>query len=529
MIPYRYSPSKSLFNCLIFGFLLALFYFLTTWYIGINLADEGYYWYGTQRILHGEIPILDFMAYDPGRYYLSAIAMAIVGSDGIWAARLAAYLVLALLVSLGIYLALLSFHGNRIAQLFYSLVVSLILFVWTYPYFRAFDFLAGVLLILGISIFFRQRTPFGWFFAGLILGVVAVLGRNHGVYGVFGYLIALAIIHLDRASGKPIASSYYFWLAGVTAGYLPVIFLSVFVSGFSQAFFESIKFIIDSGTTNIKLPVPWPWAIPWTLDFSKSGVWNWSIVIYFTRGLLFVALLVFPIAGLGYLARAQYFGRPLFTDRPGHSVFLAAVCLGLPYAHYALSRADIEHLAPSMLPMIFGILSMPVLHGAKPRLSVGLLLLISGFIVMVGHQPALRYILSHKKWETYTIGPDKIQIPSNQAASLRVLDNLVQAELSKGGSFLALPDLPGLHAIHHSKIPVWEIYSLLKREKPFEEKEIQRLEKIKPSLVILSNHALDKNESFRYSSLHPLIYQWLNTQYRKEYLWKDMEIYRLKY
>ena len=523
MTTYRYSPSNGIRHCLILGFLLTLFYFLTTWHIGINLADEGYYWYGTQRILHGEVPILDFMAYDPGRYYLSAFVMAIVGSEGIWAARLAAYFVLALLVSLGIYLALLSFHGNRIAQLFYSSIVTLLLIVWTYPYFRAFDFLAGALLIWGISIFFRQRTPRGWFFAGLILGAVAVLGRNHGVYGVFGYLVALVIIYFDRASVKPIASSYYFWVVGVIAGYLPIILLSVFVSGFPQAFFESIKFIVDSDTTNIKLAVPWPWAI----DFSKFGA-SWSI-IYFTRGLFFVALVVFPIAGLGYLARAHYFGRPLITNGTGHSVFLASVCLGLPYAHYALSRADIEHLAPSMLPMIFGILSMPIVHGAKPRLLAGLLLLISGFIVMVGIQPALRYVFLQERLETYTIGPDKIQIPPDQAASMRRLDDLVQAELSKGGSFLALPNLPTLHAIHRSKMPVWEIYPLFNRDKPFEEKEIRRLEKMKPSLVILSNHALDKNEALRYSSMHPVVYQWLNTHYRKEYLWKDMEIYRLNY
>lgn len=517
------KQTTSLPNCLSLGFLLTLLYFFTTWHIGINLADEGFYWYGSQRILHNEVPLLDFMAYDPGRYYLSAVVMAIVGSEGIWAARLAAYLVLALLVSLGIYLALLSFHGNRIARLSYSLIVTLLLVVWTYPYFRAFDFLAGGLLILAISIFFRQPTRRGWFFAGLILGAVAVLGRNHGVYGGFGFLVALVIIYLDRDSVKPTVSSYYFGVMGVIAGYLPIILLSVFVSGFAQAFLDSIKSIVDSGTTNIKLPVPWPWGA----DFAKF--WTSGTIVYFTQGVFFVALVVFPFAGLGYLARAYYFRRPLINTRPGNSVFLASVCLGLPYAHYALSRADIEHLAPSMLPLIFGILSIPVVHKAKSRLLLGFLLLLGGLIVMVGTQPALRYFLLEERLETYAIGTDKILILPDQAVAMRRLDKLVQAEVSKGGSFLALPNLLTLHALYQSKMPVWEIYPLFRREPHFEIEEIQRLEKVKPSLVILSNHALDKNEALRYSRMHPLTYQWLNTHFFKEDFGNDLEVYRLNH
>ena len=513
-------PSKSLYACLIFGVLLTLLYFLATWNLDINLADEGFYWYGAQRILHGEVPFLDFMAYDPGRYYIGALVMQVVGSDGIWAARLAAYLVLALLVSLGIYLALLSFQGTRKAQIFYSAVVALVLIIWTYPTFRTFDFLAGVLLILAVSIFLRHRSLRGWFFSGLLLGLVAILGRNHGVYGVFAHLLALAIIYLDRESIKPAGRTYLAWVFGVCVGYLPIILLAVFVDGFAQAFFESIKFIFESSATNIALPVPWPW----TVDIGKLGL-VWS-AIFMMKGLFFIGLLAFAVIGLGYVALARKSGRSLMSGEAGNSVFLASICLALPYAQYAFSRADIEHLAPSTLPLIFGVLSIPIAHKSKARILVGVLLVFSGLMVMLGTQPALRYFVLRDQLEAYAIGRDKILIPADQATILRGFDRLIDAEKLKGGSFLALPNYPTVHAIHSSKMPIWEIYSLFNRPKPFEEKEIARMEKNMPSLVILSNHALDQNEGLRYSNMHPEIYRWLNTQYRKELRENNIEIYR---
>ena len=70
--------------------IITVLWFCLTWHYGFDLADEGYYWYGSQRVLRGEVPMRDFLSYDIARYYWSALVMYILGDDGAFAARLSA-------------------------------------------------------------------------------------------------------------------------------------------------------------------------------------------------------------------------------------------------------------------------------------------------------------------------------------------------------------------------------------------------------------------------------------------------------
>src|SRR5687768_5291732 len=70
--------------------------------LNLDLADEGFLWYGVIRARVGEIPLRDFQSYDPGRYYWSA-AWSVVFGQGILGLRAS----LAVMQALGLVFGLL--------------------------------------------------------------------------------------------------------------------------------------------------------------------------------------------------------------------------------------------------------------------------------------------------------------------------------------------------------------------------------------------------------------------------------------
>ena len=461
-----------------------------------NLWDEGFLWYGAQRVLAGEVPIRDFLAYDPTRYYWAAVVMGLLGNDGVVSLRVGA----ALFQALGLVLALnlISRSKKLISRtdVLFLVACTIVLMLWMYVYYKVYDVVAALLLVAMLSWFFEKPSTTRYFWLGVCIGFVATIGRNHGVYALVGCAGAIAYTNIREKNFIAWVRPLPTLLAGGVVGFAPVWIAMLAVDGFATAFLDSITYLLQMKSTNLPLPVPWPWSaalLTMPIGLAVHG---------FFAGLCFVALLAFPLVTIPWMVLCK------FRNKPLDSALVAAALLSVPYAHYAFSRADVPHLSFSIFPLLIGCLVL--VQELQPKLKWPLLggVVAVSALLMLPLQPAGKCSIVYTCVDVNIAG-DVILMPEKKSAEVHILQKLVTQYASDGSRFLVTPSWPGAYPLFSQKSPVFDIYTLLKRSDTFQQKEIERLMKTKPSLVVMVEDPLDGGDSHFLKNTNPLIYAYV--------------------
>lgn len=101
--------------------------------IGIDLADEGFLWYGAVQTASGEVPVRDFRSYDPGRYYWAAFWLKLFGNSLI-SLRISVGIFQAIGLSLGLLVL------RRVIRSWWVLAIAgFVLIAWMIPRHKLFD------------------------------------------------------------------------------------------------------------------------------------------------------------------------------------------------------------------------------------------------------------------------------------------------------------------------------------------------------------------------------------------------------
>lgn len=315
---------------------LMIFSFYLQGNILIDLADEGFLWYGTWRTLLGDIPLSDFHSYDPGRYYWTAGCSMIFGSS-LMALRTS----LAIFQTLGLTLGLMALR--RVIHSWGVLIIAgALLLLWMHPRHKIFEHTFAMASVY-VAVLLMEKPSFQrHFIAGIFVGVAAFFGRNHGFYGFVSFFSLILFIWLK------IERTHFFrrisaWGTGIFIGYSPMLIMFVFVPNFFKSFIKNIRFILRN-STNLSLPVPWPW----TADFINIT----ETIKCISTGVFFLALPVFYILTSAYLLKSK---SDVLKQK---SLITASVFVGVPYVHHIFSRADISHLAQGIHPLLIGLLSL---------------------------------------------------------------------------------------------------------------------------------------------------------------------------
>jgi hypothetical protein len=460
---------------------------------GFNLWDEGFLWYGAQRVMHGEVPILDFMSYDPGRYYWSAALMSLWGDNGIMALRgaVAVFQVIGLFVGL-----LLIAYTLKKQNFLYLLLSAITLVVWMFPRYKLFDISLSILLVGILAFLVQHPTSRRYFFAGLCVGLVALFGRNHGMYGVAGSVAVMIWLSIKRAEDPGVIKGFALWTAGVAVGFTPIFFMALVVPGFAIAFWESIRFLFELKATNLPLPIPWPWRVNFTS--APLGEAIRGVIV----GLFFIATVVFGVLSIVWVVWQK------LQKKEVSPALVAASFLTLPYAQYAYSRAEVGHLAHGIFPLLLG--SLVLLATQRPKVMWSLALMLCGaslwvtYIVHPGWQ-----CHDSKQWVDIKISGSNLVVDQGTANEVALLRKLADKYAPAGRSFIAAPSWPGAYALIERKSPMWEIYALFPRSQAFQLAEIGRIKVARPGFALVLDLPLDGRDELRFQNTHPLIYQYI--------------------
>jgi hypothetical protein len=226
-------------------------------------------------------------------------------------------------------------------------------------------------------------------------------------------------------------------------------------------------------------------------------------------GMGFVLLLAFPVVGLLLLAARRF-----ALNHNAWRVVAAAVAASIPYAHYAFSRADAIHLSLAIFPLLIGVIAAAGAIGGIRALGAGMVLLGASILTVSNAQPALSAHLLRTKWLQGDVAGEQLWMRPATFRHLQFWVASISDPTVGSHNFLAVPNMPSLHAIYRARMPIWEVYSLHSRSAEFEARELERLKSSATDLVLVSDHALDGRPELRYSQLRPRMLNWITANYR---------------
>jgi hypothetical protein len=465
---------------------------------GFDLADEGFLWLGAQRVMLGAVPIRDFMAYDPGRYYWSVALMGLWDDNGIISLRVAVGIFQALGLFAGLWLIA---RTEKKLNLIYIFLSAITLAVWMFPRHKLFDISLSILLIGILTLLIQNPTNRRYFFAGVGVGLVAVFGRNHGIYGVAGSVGVMFWLTIGRAEGAGLIKGFSLWAAGVAAGFTPMLFMLLLVPGFAAAYWESIRFLFEIGATNLSLPVPWPWKANLT---APPGDAIREVLV----GFLFVATIVFGVLSVIWAIRQRFQNKPVSPE------LAAASFLALPYAHYAYSRADVAHLAQGIFPLLVGCLVLIATQSARVKWPLAITLCAASLWTMHAFHPGWQCHID-KQCVNIDVSGSNLLVDAGTASNVGLLRTLARQYTPDGQSFIATPFWPGAYPLLGRNSPLWEIYAVYPRSPAFEQAEIERIKMARPGFAVVIDLPLDGRDELRFRNTHPLVSRFIVDQFER--------------
>jgi len=463
--------------------------------IGLDLADEGYLWNGTLRVAQGKIPIRDFRAYDPGRYYWSFAWSKLFGL-GVLGVRRAA----AVFQFFGLWAGLLA--ASRAIESFWLLTLAGILVTWwMHPRHKYFEHSVTLLAVFMAVRLIESPSLTNCFLSGLFVGISTFMGINHGLYGIVSYGLLFPLISIEQGF-EDVGSRVGMWLAGAVLGYSPMFAMWLAIPGMLRSFWSAkVLSVMHRGTTNLGLPAPWPW---------RAQQVHGRLLDRLSRFFLGIHFLFLPFFYVVVVAWV------LLAGSPGEQPLLtASAVIGTVYMHHAFSRADLPHLCQAMQPFLLAALSVVFAASQPIATAAGFgALICAAFFTLRGTLPLMSKLNRRSNLVEYELHGEKLQLDQGLARmldSLRLrVDQLVPAE----DSIFIAPMTATLYPVLKRETPVRSDFLVYPEADAAQKQIIQDLESKPVRWALIDDVALDGRDELRFRNTHPLVWSYIESCFK---------------
>jgi hypothetical protein len=465
--------------------------------IGFNIGDEGYLYLGSLEVLKGSVPVRDFRAYDPGRYYWCALFMKFF-TDRVLAMRLAMGVVVVATVTIVSWLLLAVFDEPVVMGL-----SALISFVWIRPYYKAFEALFSVMAVSVSFLVLSSPSPSAYVLAGAAVGAALFYGLNHFLYTGLSVAGALTIALWLQDTG-PVSALLLWTAVGLCLGLVPTLYLLIRVSGYRAAYWHhKIRPVLERRSSNLAVPRPWIWSQSNASLLQLSGARQLVIKSVFTS-----MPLIYGVSLLWALID--------FDLHPSRSSLVASSAIvGLIYLHHVHSRADVNHVMQGIQPLVL-LVSCGAAVLAPPILGVATLvtvLAVSSWTLIPAFDQRYQLRRDPASFVAFRSAETELMLPRDQAAMLDGIRDFVDENSAPGDSVLFAPLMPSFYPLFDRSPAVYDTFCVYPASPAVQSGIIGELESCDAQLAVIMQVSMDGRDDLQFSETHPLIWEHLHTSF----------------
>lgn len=446
--------------------------------VDVNLGDEGYLFYGVQQVLKGMLPIRDFRAYDPARYFWCALWCR-VGGARFFTIRLSMMFVSIVSLLLSLYIVYSETQNAVIALLSGCLSI-----LWMRPRHKQIEILFSVICCFVLSVFangFEHPVILGAFG-----GICLMFGLNIALYFSAAFFLFSLAGHLSNIDIFELGA-IEFVFGGIASG-LAWLCVTAFIPGGLVAYLRrKILPILRRGTTNLALPKPWIWRVT-PIQFRK-----YTPAKRYAFRILFTAI---PFLCFGVLALA------IFGEITPTLLVIAAI--GLVYFHHVLSRADLGHIYQVMQPFILTVTLLFTSFLPDVLATIGVTLLILASIWLLKGEADFLFrgkrlkLTDSDRGAWFDTGQERLFLPQNQTNTLEAIKHLVETHSTSDDVMFAAPNSAGMLSVFRRQSAVYDTFPVYMSNALGTTEMLQQLKATPPSIVIISNAAIDNRQELTF-------------------------------